>query len=161
MLHRAALAQDFDGPWRVGLGAGVVAPVEGYRAGLGVSAHGARALSDMFDLRLNVSVSQHSTRGNDATVVSPWLTHATMGVAYKLDVIEWVPYFGVRAGAQIWSDAPRGKNSRVGATLGIMAGVDYAFSRSFGAGVEVGWDVGLREGGARSAFAHAEYRFGL
>ena len=77
------------------------------------------------------------------------------------NVIEWVPYFGVRAGGYYFGSEPRAPYSRRGGAIGGMAGFDYSFSRSFAVGTELSYDLLLPEGGVYGALVRAEYRWGF
>ena len=88
------------------------------------------------------------------------LASGSLGLAYKLDIIEWVPYLGVRAGYFRFSSTPAAPYARDGGLLGVMAGLDYSFSRDFALGAEVGYDMLLPAGRRAGALLRAEYRFG-
>ena len=84
----------------------------------------------------------------------------TLGLSYKVDVIEWIPYFGVSGG--LWrTDMPESVVTETqDFALGGFIGLDYAASRAFGLGVtwRVHW---LLAGEATSdTFLRAEYRWG-
>ena len=88
-------------------------------------------------------------------------SQAMVGLAYKVDVIEWVPYIGVRAGYYRFGDAPPLKEfppgkayAQGGGSIGTMLGVDYAFSRSAGIGAELDYDTLRPRGGALAASLH-------
>jgi hypothetical protein len=137
----------------------LLAPTSAYGKGGAVALHGAYGLSDVFDARLTLASSLQDSKEDDTkhTVLSL----ATLGLAYKLDVIEWVPYFGVRAGGYFFSSAPLGPYSKQGGALGGMAGFDYSFSRSAAVGAELSYDHLLPEGGVYGALLRAEYRWGF
>jgi hypothetical protein len=144
----------FERQWHLGAGVGVVKPDQGYPTGPALSLHAAYGLSDVFDARFELRSSLHEQNGRTA------LTQAALGLAYKLDIIEWVPYFGVRGGYYRFSSEPVAPLSNGGGLLGGFAGVDYAFSRSAAVGLEVDYDMLLPEGGAYAAVLRAEYRWG-
>lgn len=152
----AKSAYAFEREWHLGAGGGVVAPGSAYDLGPALAVHGAYGLSDVFDARLTLSGSRHTA----ARAPTTSLFTGTLGLAYKLDVIEWVPYVGVRAGYFSFSRSPLAPYERSGGVLGAMAGVDYSFSRSFALGAEVGYDLLVPEGTLMGALLHAEYRFG-
>jgi hypothetical protein len=151
-------ASAFDGPWHAGIGGGVVAPSTGYRAGPALTLHAAYGLSDVFDARLNVTSSLHELGADHSR--SATLSSGSLGLAYKVDVIEWVPYLGVRAGYFRFGGDLALPYARGGGLIGGMAGCDYSFNRDFAAGVEVGYDLLLPEGRTLSALLRAEYRWG-
>jgi hypothetical protein len=152
-------ASAFEGQWHLGAGLGVLAPTAAYSKGGAVALHGAYGLSDVFDARLTLTSSRQQSKADDSqhTVLSL----ATLGLAYKLDVIEWVPYFGVRAGGYYFSSSPLAPYSKRGGAMGGMAGCDYSFSRSAAVGAELSYDVLLPDGGVYGALLRAEYRWGF
>jgi hypothetical protein len=158
-LPRGASA--FERQWHVGAGLGVAVPSSAYAAGGGLALHGAYGISDVFDARLTLQSTRHVPDREDSGKTSLFLSLATLGLAYKLDVIEWVPYFGVRAGGYYFSSAPLGPYSRQGGAIGGMAGCDYSFSRSAAVGVELSYDLLLPEGRVSGALLRAEYRWGF
>lgn len=129
-----------------------------YRSGGALSLHGAYGLSDVFDARVELRSSLHSRAGKGVGLTV--LSQAAVGLAYKLDVIEWVPYFGIRAGYYQFSSQPVTPFAERGGMIGAFGGVDYAFSRSAGVGFELDYDTLLPDGGAFAALLHAEYRWG-
>lgn len=151
-------ASAFDGPWHVGAGGGVVAAATDYRTGPALTLHAAYGLTDVFDARLNLTSSWHQGKAEETSSVQ--LSSGSLGLAYKLDIIEWVPYLGVRAGYFRFSSNPAEGYARNGGLLGVMAGVDYSFSREFALGAELGYDLLLPEGRTAGALLRAEYRFG-
>jgi hypothetical protein len=63
-----------------------------------------------------------------------WIGHGGVGLAYVLDVVEWVPYVGVLASGYALGGGTRPHAlGAFGATLAL--GVDYQLSRSFALGV--------------------------
>jgi hypothetical protein len=82
-----------------------------------------------------------------------------VGLAYKLDVLEWIPYFGVRAGYYRLGSEP-GPWERGGGALGGFVGLDYAISRSFAVGLEASVDRLLPYGAVSALGLRVEYRFG-
>ncbi len=151
-------ASAFEQQWHLGIGGGISAPSAEYRVAPTVALYGAYGVSDVFDVRLTASGSllHSSSDGGGRTSLSL----GTLGLAYKLDVIEWVPYFGVRAGYYEFGSAV-GEYSKRGATLGGMCGLDYSFTRSAAIGVEVSDDFLLPHGEVFGALLHAEYRWGF
>ena len=157
LLSRTASA--FERQWHLGAGVGVVLPGETYATGGAAALHLAYGLSDVFDARLTLAGSMHES--DDELSQKTSLGLATLGLAYKLDIIEWVPYFGVRAGGYYFGEAPFAPYSRAGGALGGMAGIDYSFSRSFAIGAELSYDELLPEGHVSGALLRAEYRWGF
>jgi hypothetical protein len=116
----------------------------------------------MFDVRTELRGSRHGKDGADDNL----LLQASVGVAYKLDIIEWVPYLGIRAGAYHFTARPAAEAdpdesyARSGGMIGTMLGVDYALSRAAAIGLELDYDTLLPEGGAFGAVLRGEYRWG-
>lgn len=156
LTPRSALG--FERQWHVGAGVGWVVPTESYRAGGAVGLHGAYGISDVFDARFQVQSSVHEAR--EGAQDSTSLTLLGLGIAYKIDIIEWVPYLGVRAGYYRFGAGPLLPYARDGALIGSMLGIDYAFSRHIATGLEVDFDTLLPEGGVFGAMLRAEYRWG-
>jgi hypothetical protein len=145
----------------LGAGLGVAVPTAAYDAGGILALHGAYGISDVFDARLTLQSGLHDPDADDTGKPALSLSLATLGLAYKLDVIEWVPYFGVRAGGYYFSSAPLDPYSRLGGAIGGMAGCDYSFSRGAAIGVELSYDLLLPEGAVSGALLRAEYRWGF
>src|SRR5688500_11665289 len=110
----------------------------------------------MFDVRAEVRSSFH---GKTSTTPAFGIHFGWLGLAYKLDVLEWIPYFGVRAGFYE-QNAQVADWARRGGTIGGFAGLDHAFSRSFAAGLETAVDRLLPAGATSSLALRAEYRWG-
>jgi len=152
-------AQAFERQWHVGAGAGV-AGGNGLSLSPAVAAYAAYGLSDVFDARLELTA-----RGYDFGRESrPNALSAMAGVAYKLDVLRWVPWAGVYAGYLAFLEAPpeTAEFKQRDVALGLGLGLDYAFSRSVGAGVTVRLDQALTRSSASSfdALLRVEYRWG-
>ncbi|HEV8248263.1 MAG TPA: hypothetical protein VGP93_20950 [Polyangiaceae bacterium] len=152
-------AHAFERQWHLGGGAGVAFPPGGYSLGPALGAHAAYGISDVFDLRLELVGARHAKSGEPSANVFS----GAFGIAYKLDVIEWVPYFGVLAGYQLVRPEPDPSGDLPGnsPSVGLIGGLDYGFSRSFGLGVCYRQDL-LLSGGATSGLLllRAEYRWG-
>ncbi len=127
-------AEAFERQWRVGAGVGLAGLTEfqGAFSSPAFGVHGAYGVSDMFDVMADVVASSHSLVERDRTL----LTSASAGIAYKLDVVEWVPYFGVLAGYYRFS-GPRPVSSPHQAGAGLVIGLDYALQRDFGVGAQL------------------------
>jgi hypothetical protein len=61
---------------------------------------------------------------------------AALGLAYVLDVLRWVPYFGALVGAQGIGGGTLDR-ARIMPTLQLALGLDYQFSRTVSAGFAV------------------------
>jgi hypothetical protein len=169
VLSLTSAAQAFERQWHVGGGVGLaIVPGSDYPAGPLLGVHAAYGLSDMFDVRLELAMSRH------VLAVVPeeeqWLYGADAAIAYKVDIIEWVPYFGLLAGYHGATKPPRAQASDESATFeqhevdfGSLMGVDYSFSRSFALGAQIRYHAflsNLTGGGYTVAALHAEYRWG-
>ena len=156
-LPRAARA--FEREWHLGVGAGV-SNGEGLALSPALAAYAAYGLSDVFDARVELTARGYHL-GSDQ---NPNALSAVVGVAYKLDVLRWVPWAGVYAGYLAFLDAPPAKSAfkRNDLTLGLGLGLDYAFTRKFGAGVTLHFDNALAQSSASTfdALLRAEYRWG-
>jgi hypothetical protein len=149
-------ARAFERQWHVGASLAGVAPSDSRGEGAGFGLYGAYGVSDMFDVRCELRSSFHE---QSASADGFGLHLAWLGLAYKLDVLEWIPYFGVRAGYYLQSSEP-GPWARHGGAISGFAGLDHAFSRSFAAGLEVALDRLLPEGSSSAVSLRAEYRWG-
>ena len=122
--------------------------------------YGAYGLSDVFDARLEVTARGYHL----ASEQDPHQISAMLGLVYKLDVLRWVPWGGVYAGYQGFDAVPRQTLvfKQHDAALGMGLGLDYAFTRSFGAGVTLRFDEALTRAQAATfdALLRAEYRWG-
>lgn len=108
-----------------GLGA-TLAPSSDAPYGFGGGAHLAYGLNDWLNLELQLATTHHPSGGH--TVAS-----GSVGAFYTLDVIEYVPYFGVFAGGyQFFGSDP---TTAFGA--GIALGLDYQFDPNFSVGLQL------------------------
>ena len=75
-----------------------------------------------------------------ASGANPMEHQLLTGLRYNLDVIEWVPHFGVAFGYYRFSAGPL-PDERFRNELGFEAevGIDYLFSREVGAGVKLAY----------------------
>lgn len=152
----AAPAAASEGQWHVGGGLGTAAFAGGGAARYAVDLHGAYELTDQFDLRLDLLSSRHLVDGA-----------ASLGLVYKLDVIEWVPYVGVGLGFYWLGDERRADLAQRELGLSVPLGIDYAPSRSFAVGLQLRYHGFFSElpttlGGAAllDTLLRAEYRWG-
>ncbi len=152
-------AHAFERQWHLGAAGGVVWPPPAYDVGPAFGAYAAYGISDVFDLKLELVASHHG-RG-DADAVNP--ISVAGGIAYKLDVITWIPYFGLLGGYQFALPAPAASDDplRSSPLVGFFGGLDYGFSRSFGLGLSYREDLLLASGSFSGILLlRAEYRWG-
>jgi hypothetical protein len=150
-------AAAFEREWHVGGRIGA-ATLKGAPAGLAVGAHGAYGLSDMFDAVVEVTASRHGW-SNGTDVFS-----ATAGLAYKLDILEWIPYVGLLGGYYQYAGTP-GPHGEHGSRFGgaAAAGVDYLVTREFVLGVDLRAHASFEDGFSvpyYTGLVGAEYRWG-
>lgn len=102
----------------------------------GVVVGGSLGLSDAFTLRAAIAY--------DFRVQSP-VTHTLRGHAdllYLVDIVEWVPFFGLRAGGEL-SVYP----SRAGSPFGgLVGGLDHFVSRDAIVGIDIAWTFASYDG---------------
>ncbi len=164
-------ARAFEREWHLGGGLGAAA-ANGYSLGPAVNLYGAYGLSDVFDLRLELAASRQLTRPPRAPQESDAsyqarasdpaaLYGAKLALAYKIDVIQWIPYLAVSAGYLRVTE--RAAPFTLGQpTAGLLAGLDYAVTRNFGLGIAGSYDYAFHPGaGYANVFLRAEYRFGF
>ena len=152
-------AQAFEREWHLGAGAGV-SNGNGLKLSPAVAAYAAYGLSDVFDARVEVTArGYHLGQEQNPNAVS-----ALAGVAYKLDVLRWVPWAGVYAGYLGFLEQPPATSTfkRHDLALGLGLGLDYGFTRKFGVGVTLHFDQALTRSEANTfdALLRAEYRWG-
>ncbi len=152
-------AHAFEREWHLGVGGGV-ANGTSLTLSPALSAYAAYGLSDVFDARVELTARGYHA-GSDQ---NPNALSAMVGVAYKLDVLRWVPWAGVYAGYLGFLEAPRAglPFKRHDAALGLGLGLDYGISRKLGVGVTLRFDNALVDSNARTfdALLRAEYRWG-
>lgn len=149
-------ASAFERQWHLGAAASFVAPNQSRANGYGAGLYASYGMSDVFDVRAELRSSFHEKLGDRGAFS---LHTGALGLCYKLDILEWIPYLGVRAGYFEQAGGLGGWDRR-GGFVGGFAGVDHAFSRSWAAGVEVATDQLLAEGLLSAASFRVEYRWG-
>lgn len=161
-LYAAPRSADaFEREWHLGVGGGVTNG-KGLSMSPALSAYAAYGLSDVFDARLEVTArGYHYHAGHEQ---NPNALSAMVGVAYKLDVLRWVPWAGVYAGYLGFLEVPRPGLTfkRHDAALGLGLGLDYGISRKLGVGVTLRFDDALGRSDATTfdALLRVEYRWG-
>jgi hypothetical protein len=152
-------ADAFEREWHLGAGAGITNG-NGLSLSPAVAAYAAYGLSDVFDARLEIAARGYHVGSRQ----NPNALSTMAGVAYKLDVLRWVPWVGVYAGYLVFFDAPRADLpfERGDVALGLGAGLDYGVSRDFGLGFSLRSDQALSRSSASNfdALLRAEYRWG-
>jgi hypothetical protein len=146
-------ARAFERQWHVGGGVGLASESGGYDIGPVLGVHGAYGISDVFDVRLELQASR-----NDLADFPVWFYAARAGLAYKLDVLTWIPYGGASAGG-FFMTWPNG--TRLRPCIGAFAGLDYAVSPHVGMGVFGAGDYVLANPNllVGTLLFRAEYRF--
>ena len=161
-LARSAVA--FERQWHVGAGVGAAAIAEpDVKAGPVFGVHGVYGISDVFDVRASL-LQSFQRYGPEPLRV----TAATAGLAYKMDVIRWVPYFGVQVGYyRLRGASPPGELRTDDAGLSLDLGIDYAVKRRFALGAELRYHgflsdpvVSLGDSPFFTGLVRAEYRWG-
>jgi hypothetical protein len=151
-------ASAFEGQLHLGGGAGVAFAGDGYERGPVLGLHAAYGVSDVFDLRLEVTGSDNGISGKVGA--RSRFYGARAGVAYKVDIIQWIPYVGVTSGV-LGARDPVAPHRSADGTLGLVVGLDYALARNFGLGVAALFDTTVREPSSYGAvLGRAEYRLG-
>ena len=84
----------FERQWHVGGGVGLATESGRDDVGLSLGVHGAYGISDVFDVRLELQASP-----SDVARLPSWFLAPRAGLAYKLDVLRWIPYAGASGGA--------------------------------------------------------------
>lgn len=154
LCERRAAA--FERQWHLGGGLGA-ATANHYRLGPAANAYAAYGISDVFDVRLELAGSQNPTRAHG----EPFLYGAKAALAYKIDVIQWIPYVAL-AGGYLGTTRRVPPFAQGQPTLGLLGGLDYAVSRSFGLGFALSYDYAFHYGAAyMNGFLRAEYTFGF
>jgi hypothetical protein len=152
-------ARAFEREWHLGAAAGV-ANGAGLTVSPALGVYAAYGLSDVFDARLEMTARGYHL----GSATNPNALSAMVGLAYKLDVLRWVPWAGVYAGYLGFLDAPRADLSfkRNDVALGLGLGLDYGISRHLGVGITLRFDDALTHSEASTfdALIRAEYRWG-
>lgn len=107
--------------------------------GAGLALHYAYGLDDQWNLLVEgghtvVALDQQQDRPDAPRNRPAWLSHAGVGIGYVLDVIRWVPYFGVLGNAY-WVGGGTLETNRVEAGAALALGLDYQLGRHLAVGV--------------------------
>jgi hypothetical protein len=147
-------ASAFEREWHFGGGLGAAA-APGYQAGPAASLYAAYGLSDAFDARVELSSSIQGRLDHTNAFFS-----FKGALAYKLDVIQWIPWLGPSVGG-LASGHQKWPFDAIQPTVGAVAGLDYAWTRHFGVGLCVSGDYGFDQAVVYGAgYLRAEYHFG-
>jgi len=148
-------ARAFERQLHLGGGLGAARPSGGYELGPALGIHAAYGLTDAFDLRLELQGSRHELLALPVSFYG-----ARLGLAYKIDVMQWIPYFGISAGG--FAVVRHGGASTL-PSGGAYFGLDYAVSDHFGLGVLVNGDYVIVSSSVTvvSVLLRAEYRTDL
>ena len=152
-------AQAFEREWHLGGGVGAAIPSGDYDLGPALELYAAYGVSDVFDLRLELAGSRHGIEQGD----SVQLFSGVLGLVYKIDIIQWVPWAGVTGGYYLVTPTPLPLAGLPESSFcrGVTAGIDYALTRSVGLGASFREDFLLDEGtNVTLLFFRGEYRFG-
>ena len=159
LFGAARSARAFEREWHLGAAAGV-SNGQGLKLSPAVGAYAAYGLSDVFDLRLELTARGYHVGSEQ----NPNALSGMLGLTYKVDVLRWVPWAGVYAGYLAFLDVPPPTLAfkQRDVALGIGAGLDYGISRKLGVGVTLRFDDALTHSDASSfdALLRAEYRWG-
>lgn len=155
----AGSAAAFEREWHVGAAAGV-SDGTGLSLSPALGAYAAYGLSDVFDVRLEATARGYQLGSGD----NPSALNVAAGLAYKLDVLRWIPWAAVYVGytAFLEQPGPALTFQQHDAALGLGLGLDYAFSRQLGLGVTLRFDDALSSTDDESfdGLLRAEYRWG-
>ena len=180
----ASHAGAFEREWHLGGGLGLAA-APGYFLGPAGGAYVAYGLSDAFDVRAELSTSlQRRLRRDSETgtpepdgspapdcrvhpdgTTPPECTTAFLSfkvaLAYKLDVSQWIPWIGPAVGV-LASGQQKWPFDALQPTVGVLAGLDYAWTRHFGVGLCLSGDYGFDQAAVYGAgYLRAEYHWGF
>ena len=125
----------FERQWQAGvdLGYAGVSWNDEFHGGLGGGVHMAYGMTDAFNWMLEVGGSGHKVCDDCKRLQ---VLHAASGVAYTLDIIQWVPYLGLLVGGYRWSGAEEASAQYKLGFQGAL-GFDYRPSRSWAVGVQL------------------------
>ena len=160
-------AHAFEREWHVGGGLGLTAYPLYYSAGPALGMNAAYGISDVFDFKLELLGSYHGyTTDSHRPTDHAEPFSAAVGLSYKLDVLQWIPYAAVLVGFQsIPGRLPAGDPFRRNDALGaLVIGLDYAMTRNFGLGASFRTDLPLSSPSNGESFTpmlRAEYHWGF
>jgi hypothetical protein len=142
LLPRAAQAFERGQGFGVDTGVAILSVSDGYGAEMGVSygLHYSIRLTDQFDFiaQAGGAVVDLDPQNAAVTVLDrpQFMWSADAGVIYKLDIVQFVPYFGAVAGGYML----QGGNLPSALILpgaGVVVGADYLLSRRWAVGLAI------------------------
>jgi len=169
----------FEREWHLGGGLGMAA-APGYLLGPAGGIYATYGLSDVFDVRTELSTSIQGrlrrkesdsncalppdSGTNPEGAPAPECTTAFLSfkaaLAYKLDVLRWIPWVGPSLGG-LASGQQKWPFGTLQPTVGVIAGLDYAWTRHFGVGLCLSGDYGFDQAAVYGAgYLRAEYHWG-
>lgn len=151
-------AQAFQGQWHLGAGAGMMSySGDSHYLMPELTLHGAYGISDTFDVRLELGESVPlASGGSDRS-----LGYAEGILAYKLDIIEWIPWAGLGLGAFAASGGLQGAGrDPLQPAASLWLGLDYAFTRQWGVGAFLAMHSWVTDS-TRSTPRYAATNFGI
>jgi hypothetical protein len=109
--------------------------------GAGLSLHYAYGLTDQFNFMVEggshvVAADQQLDTPETPRTYPARVDHLGVGVGYVLDVLRWVPYFGVLGQTFVLSGGTL-ESSKVAVGVALAAGLDYQIGRHFAVGLAV------------------------
>jgi opacity protein-like surface antigen len=157
----ATASHAFERQWHAGgdLGWSAVSYQGAIRSGYGGGGHLVYGLNDSLNAMLELGVTTHGIWSN-----RPWLkvSSGAVGISYTLDVARWVPYAGLLVGGYHFSAVdPFKAETKLGFQFAL--GLDYAFSRSWAAGVQLRYHTFSDDPFSAhymTTFGRFEYRWG-
>lgn len=106
--------------------------------GFGIGAHYTYGLSDQFNFMAELNASFMTSSENLETPTTPHtrptqVEHALVGLGYVIDVLRWVPYFGVLGGGYRLAGGTL-DNQLIVVGGAVQVGLDYQLSRQWAIG---------------------------
>ena len=106
--------------------------------GVGIGAHDTSGIDDQFNFMAELNASIVAADQKQDTPTSPHtrpsqVAHALAGVGYVIDVLRWVPYFGILAGGYRLAGGTLDSAQLVFGAA-VQLGLDYQLSRHWAIG---------------------------
>lgn len=143
LVCSAGEASAFERQHHLGLSPGLavlnVADKSTASVGAGLTLHYAYGLTDQFNFMVEggshvVALDQQLDTPETPRTFPARVDQAGVGIGYVLDVLRWVPYFGVLGTGYVVSGGTL-ESPKVVAGVALAAGLDYQLSRSFAVGL--------------------------